>query len=106
MLYLTADFLVKTNAKLTQNCQLREKRKSDIQSCLYTVHDNLGNSVFASLPEICFVLIMYCTLFHMLGHVTSSANDQLYTIEINKDFLMRLLKRGDIVMTLLITVRN
>ena len=30
----------------------------------------------------------------MRGHVTSSANDQLYTIKINKDFLMRLLKRS------------
>ena len=42
------------------------------------------------------VLIMYCSLSHMLGHVTSIANGQLYTIKINKDFLMRLLKRGDI----------
>ena len=31
----------------------------------------------------------------MLSHVTSSTNDQLYTIKINKDFLMRLLNRGD-----------
>ena len=45
-------------------------------------------------PERCFVLIMNCTLSHMLGHVTSSANGQLFTIKINKDFLMRLLKRG------------
>ena len=30
----------------------------------------------------------------MLGHVTSSANGQPYTIKINNDFLMRLLKRG------------
>ena len=29
-----------------------------------------------------------------LGHVTSSANGQLYTIKRNNDFLMRLLKRG------------
>ena len=31
----------------------------------------------------------------MHGHVTSSANGQLYTIKINKDLLVRLLKRGD-----------
>ena len=49
-------------------------------------------SVFVFFPEICFVLIMYCTLSHMLGH----ANDKLYTIKINKDFLMRHLKRGSL----------
>ena len=38
---------------------------------------------------------MYCTLSHMFGQVTSSANGQLYTIKINKDFRRRLLKRGD-----------
>ena len=38
---------------------------------------------------------MYCTLSHMLGHVTSSANGQPYTIKINKYFLMGLLKRSD-----------
>ena len=32
----------------------------------------------------------------MLGHVTPTANGQLYTIKINKDLLMRLLKRGDL----------
>ena len=58
------------------------------------IHRDLDNSVFVSFPEICFVLIMYCTPSHMLGHMTSSANDHLYTIKINKDFLMRLLKRG------------
>ena len=35
---------------------------------------------------------MYCTLSHMLGHVTKFANDHLYAIKINKDLLMRLLK--------------
>ena len=59
-------------------------------------HRDLGTSVFVSFPEVYFVLIMYCTLSHMVGLVTSSANDQLYTIKINKDFLMRLLKRGGI----------
>ena len=44
--------------------------------------------------ESCFVLIVYCTLSHMLGQLTSYANGQLETIKINKDFLMRLLKRG------------
>ena len=68
-------------------------------------HSDLDNSVFVSFPEICFVLIMYCTLSNMLGHVTSSTNDQLYTIKINKDFLMRLLKRGDLV-SLLISPKN
>ena len=34
---LTADFGVKTNSKLTPNCQLREKRKTGIHNCLYTV---------------------------------------------------------------------
>jgi len=60
-------------------------------------HRDLDTSVFVSFPEIYFVLIMYYTLSHMVGHVTSSANDQLYTIKINKDFLMRLLKRGDLM---------
>ena len=48
---------------------------------------------YQKLSQSCFVLIMYCTLSHMLGHVTSSANGQLYTIEINRNFLMRLLKK-------------
>ena len=39
-------------------------------------------------PRVVFVLIM-------LGHVTSSANGQLYTIKINQDVLMRLLRRGE-----------
>ena len=33
----------------------------------------------------------------MLGHVISSTNGQPYTIKINQDFLMRLLKRGGAV---------
>ena len=37
-------------------------------------------------PESCFALIMYCTLSHTFGQVTSSANSQLNTIKINKDF--------------------
>ena len=38
LLDLTADDIeVKTNTKLTPNCQLREKSKSGIPSCLYTV---------------------------------------------------------------------
>ena len=37
LLDLTAVFGVKTNAKLTPNCQLRDKSKTGIQSCLYTV---------------------------------------------------------------------
>ena len=61
------------------------------------IHRDLDNSVFVSFPEICFVLIMYCTPSHMLGHVTSSTNGQLYKIKINKDFLMRLLKRGGLL---------
>ena len=37
-----------------------------------------------------FWLCTVLSLSHMLGHVTSySANGQLYTIKINKDFLMR-----------------
>ena len=47
-----------------------------------------------AFPRVVFVLIMNFTLSHMLGHVTSSANGQLYTIKINRDLLMRLLKRG------------
>ena len=45
-------------------------------------------------PESCFCFdyVLY-SLSHMLCHVTSSANGQLYTIKINKDLLMRLLKR-------------
>ena len=34
------------------------------------LHRDLDTSVFVSFPEICFVLIMYCTLSHMVGHVT------------------------------------
>ena len=50
-------------------------------------HRDLDNSVFVLLSrESVFVLIMYCTLSHMLDHLTSSANGQLYTIKINKDF--------------------
>ena len=46
-------------------------------------------------PESCFCFdYVHCTLSHMLGHMTSSTNAQLYTIKINKDLLMRLLKRG------------
>ena len=40
---------------------------------------------------------MYCTPSHMWGHVTSSANGQLYTIITNKDCLMRLLKRSELL---------
>ena len=47
-----------------------------------------------AFPKVVFVLIMYGTLSHMLGHVTSSANGQLYTIKINKVLFIRLLKRG------------
>ena len=35
-----------------------------------------------AFPRVVFVLIMYCTLSHMMGHMTSSANGQLYTIKI------------------------
>ena len=34
---LTADFGIKTNAKLTLIIKLREKSKTGIQSCLFTV---------------------------------------------------------------------
>ena len=37
LLDLTADYEVKTNAKLTLNFKLREKSKPGFQSCLYTV---------------------------------------------------------------------
>ena len=37
LLELTADFGVKTNAKLTSICQLRYKRKSGSQSFLFTL---------------------------------------------------------------------
>ena len=47
-----------------------------------------------AFPRVVFVLIMNYNLFHMLGHLTTSANGQLYTIKINKDFLPRLLIRG------------
>ena len=38
----------------------------------------------------------------MLGHVNSSANGQLYTIKINKDLLIRLLKRGELSLVALL----
>ena len=40
LLDLTADFGVKTNAKLTPIFELREKSKTGIQSCLYRIHSN------------------------------------------------------------------
>ena len=40
-------------------------------------------------------MLQYCTPSHVWGHVTSSANGKMYTIKINKDSLMRLLKRGE-----------
>ena len=52
-------------------------------------HRDLDHSVFVSLSRE----FLLCTvLSHMLGHVTSSTNGKLYTIKINKDFLMKLLK--------------
>ena len=60
---------------------------------IFIVHRDFDNSDCLTLPRV--VLIMYCcTPSDMLGHVTSSAYGQLYTIKTNKDFLMRLLKRG------------
>ena len=47
--------------------------------------------------RVVIILIMYFTISHMLGHMTSSANDQLYTIKINRDFLTRLLKHGEYI---------
>ena len=70
---------------------IAEKGPTTGKYLLPIYHRDLDNSVIVSFPENCFVSIMYCTLSHMLGHVTSSTNDQLYTIKINKDFLMRLL---------------
>ena len=37
LLDLTADFGVNTNTKLTPNCQLTEKSKTGIQSCMNTL---------------------------------------------------------------------
>ena len=37
LLDLTADFRFKINTKLTPNSQLREKSKTGVHSCLYTV---------------------------------------------------------------------
>ena len=45
-------------------------------------------------PESCFCFDYVLCASHILGYVTSSTNGQPYTIKINKDFLMRLLKRG------------
>ena len=45
--------------------------------------------VFVSLSRELFLFLLCTVLSHMLGHVTSSANGQLYTIKINKDFLRR-----------------
>ena len=62
-----------------------------------TYHRDLDNSVFVSLSRELFCFDYLCTvLSHMLGHVTSSTNGQPYTIKINQDFLMRLLKRGEV----------
>ena len=47
--------------------------------------------IYLAFQRAVFVSIMYCTTSHMLGHVSSSASGQLYTIKRNKNFLMRLL---------------
>ena len=60
------------------------------------LHRDLDNSVFVSLSRELFCFDFVLHTLSMLGHVTKSANDQLYTIKINKDFLMRLLKRSEI----------
>ena len=56
-------------------------------------HRDLDNCICLALREL-FFMSMYCTLSHMLGHVASPANGKRYKIKINKDFFMRLLKRG------------
>ena len=43
------------------------------------------------------VLILYCTPSQIQGHVTSSTNGMVYTSKINNDFLMKLLKRGAVL---------
>ena len=65
-----------------------------INSCVHITPRFRQLCICLAFPRVVLVLIMYCTLSHMLCHVTSSANGQLYTIKINKDLLMRLLKRG------------
>ena len=47
LLDLKADFGEKTNAKLSSICQLREKSKTGIQSCLFTV------TVLRTFPDVC-----------------------------------------------------
>ena len=49
------------------------------------IYKDYSVCICLAFPRVVFVFIMYCTLSHMLGHVTSSANGQLYTIKINKD---------------------
>ena len=62
-----------------------------VYACLFVSRFRLL-CICLAFPRVVFVWIMNCTLSHMLGQVTSSANGhQLYTIKIDKDFLMRLL---------------
>ena len=52
LLDLTADFGVKTNAKLTPIFELREKSKTGIQSCLYTVALTIFALIFRRIFSI------------------------------------------------------
>ena len=59
MLDITADFEVKTKAKLTPNYQLWEKSKTGFQSCLYTVTlnpisaQNFDWRIFSKIQFLC-----------------------------------------------------
>ena len=90
---------------LVGTCLLMTLYSSNLlwQCIIEGFHCDLDNSVFVSLYREFFVLIMYCTLSHMLGHVTSSANGQPYTIKINNFFLMRLLKHSEMYFNYLIS---
>ena len=61
---------------------------------LYTPSMELINKLIAIHYSLSRSLHRLLAPSHMWGHVTSTANGQQYKIKINKDFLMRLLKRG------------
>ena len=62
LLDLTADFRVKTNAKLTPNFKLLRKSKTGIQSCLFTVN----------LTSFFFALISWC-IFSNIGKFSQNS---------------------------------
>ena len=62
LLDITADFGVKTNAKLTPNCQLHNQSKTGIQSCLYKVTLTL---IFLKFPDFYSLIYNFSDYYEM-----------------------------------------